>query len=676
MMKLAVVLALLSFLPAVHGQGGAVNDPILAGYDLVAYHSLDSLDDGVPGSPDFQTRHKGYLYYFSSQDNLDIFLANPEPYLPAYGGFCAWGVAWEYEDDGWPWAADHMGPPCGPRDGWALLTDESTGQRRLYCSIWRSYQDDFNRRQEEGIRLANQRWVEWYGSLDAGPMNHGCYAWNWQSCFAESIYDPSNPVTEAADPTATPTMAPTQSHTLFEPGQASGLTTVWSDPMAALGGVLSFQWTLEDVDSIRPLLIVDLLYEMDEEELPLASGDNFYLGFGVAEQVMEGALVVCAPTTGGATTVAKSSGLDGAGSGTGSSCKTYLGSGMGITAPNSDPVQPTVLESERNETHYRVRFSANLFACWSNPVWPARVLFSRGLVSGNGDPMPHLNNPLHRQAVKGVEFLSVIRGDNGMAANATTDGPPPPLELDPLPSDVIVNVGGTLGSLVLLNGRVTLNYGLYRYSNQDEEVVHIKLLNVPYNPLDDEDEEHTYIGFGFATDTMSGLVMTCMPSSQIDNDGNTTELFATCHQWRGLGTNLYPRALETDAGGWFLTNLEGNGTHLNYTLAGRVADVLDEAETVEGRIDSDSNLRAIVAVGRAAPDTGTPLMHTSRDRTPLVLDKLAVMAQGSVSQLKAGDSGSSAASSHASSSSGTAVPTFQCLSLVMGLVASFLISAV
>ena len=25
------------------------------------------------------------------------------------GGFCAWGMAWEYPEDGWPWAANHMG---------------------------------------------------------------------------------------------------------------------------------------------------------------------------------------------------------------------------------------------------------------------------------------------------------------------------------------------------------------------------------------------------------------------------------------------------------------------------------------------------------------------------------------------------------------------------------------
>lgn len=622
--KLAAIAALLAVLvPTAHALLGRRDDPVMAGYDLVAYHSLNALDDGTPGTPDYSVRHNGYLYYYANQANLDTFVANPDPYLPMYGGFCAWGIAWEYPEEGWPWASDHMGPPCGPRDGWALLTDPTTGDKRLYCSIWRSYQDDFNRRQEEGMRLANQRWMDFYGSLQAGPKNNGCYAWNWQECFATSIYNPLNNHMMATNPTQSPTLAPSQSQTLFQ--EDSGLATGWSDTMTVLNGTLVFQYTLQDVASIRPLLVVDLMYELDDEFDAL---DNQYLGFGVAEQVMQGALVVCSPDKVAAAVVDSSTvsvaKTDEGAIGT-STCKTYLGSGMGITEPATDPVQPTVLESELNSTHYRVRFTANLFACWSNPVWPARVLFSRGLVSGNGDPMPHLNNLKHRQAVEGVEFLSVV--SNSAAAAVVVDGPPAPLELEPLPSSM-VEVDGTSGSLEILEGRVTVEYGLYTTpgSTQKEEVVQIQLLNVPFDPEDDA----MYVGFGFATDTMSGLIMTCAPSV----DESTDELTATCHQWRGLGTNLYPRSLVTDAGGWFLTLLEGNGTHVNYTLAGRTSDVFDIEG--DGLLTADTNLRAICALGRFAPDTGTPLMHTSRDRTPMVLDRLTAAAVDGSSSEKSG----------------------------------------
>jgi YHS domain-containing protein len=649
-----------------------LDDPVLAGYDLVAYHSLQPQQDGVPGSAAFQTRYNGYLYYFVDQHNLDTFVADPEAYLPAYGGFCAWGVAWEYETDGWPWAADHMGPPCGPADGWALLTTTDSSSNtppRLYCSIWRSYQDDFNQRQAEGIQLANQRWIEWYGSLEAGPKNNGCYAWNWQSCFAESIINDNNnnpileeeqtttiltlPTTASPTPAQTTTTTQTTIISILEPGQTTTNSVVaWSDPMTVLGGAVTFQWTLADVDSIRPLLIVDLMMTMmdvmlddDESESPLIGNNNhYYLAFGVAEQVMQGALVVCSPIIISSSSeeddaVAESAAVTTSTttSTCSSTCKTFLGAGMGITEPTNDAVQPICLESHRNETHYHVRFSANLFACWSNPTWPARILFSRGLVSGNGDPMPHYNNPLHRQAVAGVELLSVIIKDNdGFPSNITTsnaDLAPEPLALEPLPgSTTIVEVDGTTDSFEILQGRVTVEYGLYYYYSQpqDLEVIHVHLNNVRFNPQEEEDDEHIYVGFGFATDTMSGLIITCAPSAEFEatTDGSIVlqELTATCHQWRGFGTNLYPRALETDAGGWFLASLEGNGTHVNYTLAGRSSDVLEE--TVAGRITPDTNLRAIFALGRAAPDTATPLMHTSTDRTPMVLDKLAAVTQG------------------------------------------------
>ena len=105
----APLIALLALTAAVAVQSQGIDDPVMAGYDLVAYHSLNADDDGIPGSPLFQTRHtNGYLYYFASQQNLDTFIANPDKYLPKYGGFCAWGIAWEYPEDGWPWAADHM----------------------------------------------------------------------------------------------------------------------------------------------------------------------------------------------------------------------------------------------------------------------------------------------------------------------------------------------------------------------------------------------------------------------------------------------------------------------------------------------------------------------------------------------------------------------------------------
>ena len=77
------------------------------GYDLVSYHT-----DGKPvkGSGAFVAEHEGVTYLFASEENQKAFQANPDKYLPAYGGYCAYGVAvnkkfvgdpevWEIVDD-------------------------------------------------------------------------------------------------------------------------------------------------------------------------------------------------------------------------------------------------------------------------------------------------------------------------------------------------------------------------------------------------------------------------------------------------------------------------------------------------------------------------------------------------------------------------------------------------
>lgn len=60
------------------------------GYDTVAYFT-----EGKPvkGNSDFATEYMGATWEFASQENLDLFLADPEKYAPAYGGYCAYAVA-------------------------------------------------------------------------------------------------------------------------------------------------------------------------------------------------------------------------------------------------------------------------------------------------------------------------------------------------------------------------------------------------------------------------------------------------------------------------------------------------------------------------------------------------------------------------------------------------------
>ncbi len=69
---------------------GTFSDTAVSGYDAVAYFTQG---EPAKGSNDFQTEYKGVAWKFASQENLDLFKADPEKYAPQYGGYCAYAVA-------------------------------------------------------------------------------------------------------------------------------------------------------------------------------------------------------------------------------------------------------------------------------------------------------------------------------------------------------------------------------------------------------------------------------------------------------------------------------------------------------------------------------------------------------------------------------------------------------
>jgi len=64
---------------------------MLKGYDPVAYFPPISMP--TPGAADLTAEHDGVIYRFADPENRDRFLAAPERYVPAYGGYCAYGVS-------------------------------------------------------------------------------------------------------------------------------------------------------------------------------------------------------------------------------------------------------------------------------------------------------------------------------------------------------------------------------------------------------------------------------------------------------------------------------------------------------------------------------------------------------------------------------------------------------
>lgn len=71
----------------------------VSGHDVVAYFELEQAPVGekqpeaVPGRKDITAEYNGATWAFATEENRDTFIANPEKYVPAYDGHCAYGVA-------------------------------------------------------------------------------------------------------------------------------------------------------------------------------------------------------------------------------------------------------------------------------------------------------------------------------------------------------------------------------------------------------------------------------------------------------------------------------------------------------------------------------------------------------------------------------------------------------
>ena len=89
---LSVVFVGLLVLATLSAQAGSVANSVTgaSGYDLVSYHTGKK---PLRGNGHYLAVHDGVTYLFTNQDNQETFEANPEKYVPAYGGYCAFGVS-------------------------------------------------------------------------------------------------------------------------------------------------------------------------------------------------------------------------------------------------------------------------------------------------------------------------------------------------------------------------------------------------------------------------------------------------------------------------------------------------------------------------------------------------------------------------------------------------------
>ncbi len=100
---------------------GSADGLAIRGYDPVAYFR-----DGGPrlGKAEFTVRHGGATWRFASAEHKALFEADPGRYLPAYGGFCAYGTSRGYlvkiEPEAWSIVAGrlYLNYDLGVRETW------------------------------------------------------------------------------------------------------------------------------------------------------------------------------------------------------------------------------------------------------------------------------------------------------------------------------------------------------------------------------------------------------------------------------------------------------------------------------------------------------------------------------------------------------------------------------
>jgi hypothetical protein len=123
---------------AVPGFSSAGAPLALHGYDPVAYFTDGQRQRGLDTLVHV---HDGVAYRFSSEANLDAFEDDPERYVPAYGGFCAYGVAVGKKFDGDP----HF---------WTIEED------RLYLNLNQEIYETFLEDVDGNIKQADGNWLE------------------------------------------------------------------------------------------------------------------------------------------------------------------------------------------------------------------------------------------------------------------------------------------------------------------------------------------------------------------------------------------------------------------------------------------------------------------------------------------------------------------------------------
>ena len=113
-----------------------VQEPALKGYDPVSY-----FDEGKPalGRPEIAAVYHGAVFFFETDAHRDAFLADPEHFAPAFGGYDPVGITKGAFEEADPLA-------------WNVVDD------RLYLSRDPGAAEQFRTRAPSAIRKAGETW--------------------------------------------------------------------------------------------------------------------------------------------------------------------------------------------------------------------------------------------------------------------------------------------------------------------------------------------------------------------------------------------------------------------------------------------------------------------------------------------------------------------------------------
>jgi YHS domain-containing protein len=111
---------------------------MLAGHDVVAYFTQGK---HALGSAQYSSVYEGVSFRFASAEHKALFDANPQKYLPQYGGYCANGIVY-----GIPWGGD--------ADSWRMIDG------KLYIFGGAGSRQGFELDVPGNIKLADGYWTD------------------------------------------------------------------------------------------------------------------------------------------------------------------------------------------------------------------------------------------------------------------------------------------------------------------------------------------------------------------------------------------------------------------------------------------------------------------------------------------------------------------------------------